>query len=475
VSASAPVAAAAATTTSAPSPAPAAGISAPALALKPAHVVRRGASARHRKARRPADPAASAPALALPAVAAPAASSAAARPARAVRTGSRRARSHGPSSPLVRTITRIVDVVPTAVRALIAGLLALALGFALRSRVAARRARRLERQRRQLLEDVGLLQAALLPEVPARLGPVGTSVAYRPAAGPGAGGDFYDVFALEGGQLAVIVGDVSGHGRQALPYTALVRFTLRAYLEAGLSPRDALQTAGAVLERQLAGAFATVVVATYEPRERVLVYASAGHPQPVVLGSRPGTPPIAPVTICSSPPIGAGMPTGARQTVVSVPGCAQICFYTDGVTEARVGSELFGTARLIDTLIELGPGASAAELLEAVTRHADARPDDMAACVLSVAGSEAPPRVLVEELELARDEAASARSERFLHACGVERAEVAEVIRSAGVAAGRAGTVVLEVQSGEGPPHVALRREQLAYLHARRAQGGLAR
>lgn len=169
------------------------------------------------------------------------------------------------------------------------------------------------------------------------------------------------------------------------------------------------------------------------------------------------------------------MPTGMRQTVVSVPGRAQICFYTDGVTEARVGSELFGTARLIDTLIELGPGAGATEMLEGVAERADARPDDMAACVLRVAGADAAPRVLVEELELDRDEAASARTERFLRACGVERAEVAEVIHSAGVAAGRAGTVVLEVHSGDGPPHVAMRRDRLAYLHARRAQGGVVR
>ena len=161
-----------------------------------------------------------------------------------------------------------------------------------------------------------MLQAALLPVLPARLGSVGTSVAYRPAAGPGAGGDFYDVFALEDGQMAVIVGDVSGHGREALPHTALVRFTLRAYLEAGLSPRNAMQTAGAVLEPQLGASFATAVAATYDPRERKLVYACAGHPPPVVLGSRPVVPTIA----GSAPPIGVGMRTGTRQTVVSVPG-----------------------------------------------------------------------------------------------------------------------------------------------------------
>jgi hypothetical protein len=374
----------------------------------------------------------------------------------------------------VTTITRIVDVVPTPVRLLIAALLALAFALAVRSRVAAVRARRLERQRGELLEDVGLLQAALLPVPPARLGPVGTSAAYSPAAGPGAGGDFYDVFALEDGQLAVIVGDVSGHGRQALPHTALVRFTLRAYLEAGLSPRDAVQTAGAVLERQLGGVFATVVAATYQPRERVLSYACAGHPAPVVLGGGPDAHAVAPVTICTPPPIGVGMRTGTRQTAVSIPGRAQICFYTDGVTEARVGSELFGSRRLLDTLHELGPRASAAALLERVAERADARPDDMAACLLGVEGDDAAPTALVEELELDRDEAASDRTARFLLACGVERADVADVAHAASVAAGRAGTVVLELRLGDGPPRLTLRREHLAYLHARRADVGAA-
>ncbi|HYB22489.1 MAG TPA: PP2C family protein-serine/threonine phosphatase [Solirubrobacteraceae bacterium] len=373
----------------------------------------------------------------------------------------------GPVAPLVKTITKIVAVVPMAVRALIAGLLALALALAVRSRVAAVRARRLEHQRRDLLDDVGLLQAALLPATPSRIGDVDVSVAYQPAAGPGAGGDFYDVFALDDDRLAVIVGDISGHGRQALPHTALVRFTLRAYLEAGLSPRDALQTAGAVLERQLGGVFATVVAAVYEPRERVLVYACAGHPPPLVLGAQPGADSLAPVTICTSPPIGVGMRTGTRQTTVSLPGCAQICFYTDGVTEARVGAELFGLERLADAMAELGPHASAEELLARVAEHVDARPDDMAACVLTVAGAQAPPRTLVEELEIDRREASSARTDSFLRACGIARARASAVTGAAGAAAGRAGTVVLEVRRGEHA-EVSLRREQLTHLHARR-------
>ncbi len=362
------------------------------------------------------------------------------------------------------TITQIVGVIPTWVWALIGGLFALALVLAVRSRLAALRARRLEQQRGELLADVGLLQAALLPVPPARLGPVGTSAAYRPADGPGAGGDFYDLFALDDGRLAVILGDVSGHGRQALPHTALVRFTLRAYLEAGLSPRSAVQTAGAVLERQLGESFATVAAATYHPRERILTYACAGHPPPIVLGSRA----LAPITVCSSPPIGVGARTGTRQTVVSVPGRAQVCFHTDGVTEARVGAELFGAERLARSLAELGPRATASELLERVAAETDSRPDDMAACLLCVeggAGVADAPTVLVEELELDREQVASDRIEPFLFACGVPHGKIAELVRSARAVAERSGAALLELRLTAGSPEVTLRRDNVAFLH----------
>ncbi len=461
-------------------PAPAVG-TAPAVAdsraaRAPRHAVR---TRRHRAAGSSHGAVAAFAAAGATSAGATAAHAAAISTARRPLTASHAAKAYGRPSPIVNTITRIVDVVPAGIRVLIGALLALALALAVRSRFAALRSRRLERQRTQLLEDVGLLQAALLPVPPARLGPVGTSVAYQPAAGPGAGGDFYDVFALEDGQLAVIVGDVSGHGRQALPHTALVRFTLRAYLEAGMSPREAIQTAGTVLERQLGGVFATVVVATYNPRERTLVYSCAGHPPPVVLGIPSGL-----VTVAGAPPIGVGMRTGTRQTVVSVPGRAQICFHTDGVTEARVGTQLFGTERLVHTLQQLGPDASASALLARVAVLADAQPDDMAACLLDVHGDAAgrdgdPPTVLVEEVELDRHEAVSNRTERFLLACGVPPHEVAEVMRGAADAAtsgaaggpGRAdGTAVLQIRHTGRLARATLQRQQVAHLHAHRTR-----
>ncbi|MCW3029859.1 MAG: hypothetical protein JWN81_3070, partial [Solirubrobacterales bacterium] len=359
---------------------------------------------------------------------------------------------------LVTTVTKIINVIPAAVQIAIAALVALALALGTSSRLASMRARRLARQRRQLLDDVGLLQAALLPPVPARLGPVGTSSAYRPASGPGAGGDFYDVFALGDGQVAVIVGDVSGHGRNALPQTTLVRFTLRAYLEAGMSPRSALQMAAPVLERQLGESFATVVLATYHPRDRTLVYACAGHPAPMVIG----TGPIAPVTACSAPPIGAGQPTGTRQTVVSLPGESLVCFYTDGVLDSRVHGELFGASRLRRALAGLGTDDDASALLDRVAEETDQRPDDMAACLLRIEGDRTAPTVQAEEVELGRDELARHRVERLLLARGFDAQEIEQVLASARRAVAREGAVVLELHLGDRRPEVALRPQNVA-------------
>jgi hypothetical protein len=468
------------------SPSAAAPASAPAApATTSAHTPSGGVGAPHRArhARR------SGGAHRLPAAAAAAATVAAARGGSGIagstaantRPGSPKPAAHrsaphnrSSESPIVRSVTKIIGVVPPLMRVLIGLLIVLALLLGAMSRLAAVRARRLARQRAELLDDVGLLQAALLPPLPAQLGAVGTSAAYRPASGPGAGGDFYDVFALPEGELAVIVGDVSGHGRAALPQTTLVRFTLRAYLEAGLSPRAALASAARVLERQLGSSFATVVLATYDPRRRTLVYASAGHPPPLVVGAES----IAPITACAAPPIGIGHATGTRQTTVSIPGAALACFYTDGVVEARSHGTLFGAPSLERTLQDADPQAGAAELLERVSAATDHHPDDMAACLLRIGGGDAPPSVRVEEFELGARDLERDRAERFLLAGGVHPAEIGRALDELRDAVARYGRVVLELHLDRGSTQIVVRPHNVTTLEpsiraAASAQGAI--
>lgn len=360
-----------------------------------------------------------------------------------------RSDERGEFPPVTKTVEQIVEVVPGPVKAALLALALVALMFAVHSFMAGARARRLSRQREQLLDEVGLLQAALLPSVPARLGDLVSTVAYRPADGPAAGGDFYDAFVFDGGRVGVIVGDISGHGREALARTALMRYTLRAYLDAGLEPRAALKVAGSALDDDLGTDFATVVVAVYDPEAGTLTYASAGHPPPILLGP----PAHEPATSYSSPPIGVGATTGLRQTTVGLPPGSVACFFTDGMTDARVDGELVGRELLTELLTELGPDATAPELLDRVAQLAERTPDDMAACILHAHGNGAG-TLRVEELEVSRADLAGDSVARFLRECGIPTAEVPALFREATDVVRESGTAVLRVRLGDWRPGV---------------------
>lgn len=324
-------------------------------------------------------------------------------------------------------------------------LLVLALGA--NAIVAAARTRRLERQRERLMEDIGLLQAALLPAVPARLGALLTTVAYRPADGPAAGGDFYDAFALPDGCVGLLLGDVSGHGRQALAKTTLVRFTVRAHLEAGLSPREALAISGRSLDGRLSDDFATVIAAIHDPVEGTLTYASAGHPPPIVVGPSRHRP----ITVSSAPPIGVGFPTGQRQTVLPMPEGASVMIYSDGLLEARVEGVPLGAERLGEWLAEFGPGATAKQMLDRVVEHADRVPDDLAAVVLHAAPGATAPAARIEQVKLDVLDVDGPDLEAFLSAAGVS--DVQRLIAGRRVSELLATTsgVIVEVRTGEHP------------------------
>ncbi|HEX6457597.1 MAG TPA: PP2C family protein-serine/threonine phosphatase, partial [Thermoleophilaceae bacterium] len=317
------------------------------------------------------------------------------------------------------------------------------------------RARRLRRQRGHLLQEVGLLQAALLPEVPERIGPLAASVAYRPADGPGAGGDFYDVFQLEAGKVGLVLGDVAGHGREALARTALLRYTLRAYLETGLEPRIAMRLAGETLEHNLGSGFATAAIAVYDPAAGTLTFSCAGHPPPILLGA----PAHEPVTAVSAPPIGVGERTGVRQTTVGLPVGATACFFTDGLAEARVDGELFGRERLAALIEDLNGDISATALLEGIREGADHVPDDMAACILRPVAGLPPatdePAERIEELELRAGGERDLR--RFLAACGIPPVEIGDLVRRADARAEDYGGAIVRVKIVTGTrPQVTL-------------------
>ena len=355
---------------------------------------------------------------------------------------------HGSSSstnPVAQVINNIQKVIPLPVKILIAVLALAAFAFFVHSRLALRRARRLESQREELLGDVGLLQRALLPDVPTDLRGLDVSVAYRPAEGPAAGGDFYDVFELDGGRTAIIVGDVCGHGRAALAVTALMRYTLRAYAAAGFEPRVALQVAARALDGHPDGALTTVVLAVYDPDAGTLTYACAGHEPPIVLGPAA----YEPVTPFSSPPLGSFMATGQRQTTVALPPRSSVCFFTDGLVEARLGDDMIGRQRLTDVLANLDPEGGAQLLLEQIAASADRAPDDMAACLVRSAPDAVAADVpRVEELEADSDELAGERVGEFLAACGVQPAVAVDALRAARAKAAEFGGAVLRVHEG---------------------------
>jgi serine phosphatase RsbU (regulator of sigma subunit) len=231
------------------------------------------------------------------------------------------------------------------------------------------------------------LQASLLPAALPEIPGVDVAAEYL-AAGEGmeVGGDFYDVFALDDGAWALVIGDVLGKGAEAAAVTALARYTLRAV--AGHSPSPAAALAALndeMLRRSADRRFVTAVLARLEPLTgggARLVVACGGHPPPVVLRA------------------GGGQVAGVPGTLLGVeaeahledheehlePGDALV-LYTDGVTEARRNRPLTPQG-LADALVSRHADG-AARLAREVVRLAEegaAGPlrDDLAVLVVAL-------------------------------------------------------------------------------------------
>ncbi|MDO8585560.1 MAG: PAS domain S-box protein [Armatimonadota bacterium] len=164
------------------------------------------------------------------------------------------------------------------------------------------------------------------------------------------GGDFYDVFNIGGGRVALVIGDVSGKGLKAASYTAMARYALRAYVHEDADPERTLDRLNKTLSDYMPqDLFITLFYGVLDPATHSLSYGSAGHEPPLVYRRGSNTVVSLEVTGCA---VGAGAKCGyTKQTLQLEPGDVLLA-YTDGITEARMNGQLFGMDRLIKTLID---------------------------------------------------------------------------------------------------------------------------
>ncbi len=230
------------------------------------------------------------------------------------------------------------------------------------------------------LRDVALrLQKGVLPaDLPAVLG-WQAAVRYLPAGRTGAGGDFYDVIALEDGRLVIFVGDVMGRGVEATSTMGQVRSSVLTLVAVDPDPKAVMTGLDRVFEHLHVEQLVTVVYAVADPAGDTISVINAGHPSPLLIHGAGGAEYVpAPKTLI----LGAG---GGDRTVVTRPfhaGDAMLLF-TDGLVERRDEDLDASLSRLITTIDAVRGQDLAAGLSAVVAAVRDpSSDDDVAALVI---------------------------------------------------------------------------------------------
>jgi serine phosphatase RsbU (regulator of sigma subunit)/anti-sigma regulatory factor (Ser/Thr protein kinase)/anti-anti-sigma regulatory factor len=153
------------------------------------------------------------------------------------------------------------------------------------ARLAAERdAEDLRAQYRRARDVVDALQQALLPRGLPLLPGARVAASYLLAgAGTAAGGDWFDAVPRADGTLALVVGDVVGHGVTASGVMGQLRAVLQDRLDEGAAPAEALTAADRFARRVPAARAATVCVAVLDTTTGTVRYCTAGHPPPLVV------------------------------------------------------------------------------------------------------------------------------------------------------------------------------------------------
>ncbi|WP_030678708.1 SpoIIE family protein phosphatase [Streptomyces cellulosae] len=208
--------------------------------------------------------------------------------------------------------------------------------LASRAAVCIDNARRFARERSTALA----LQHSLLPRGLPGQAAVEVAHRYLPSGSlAGIGGDWFDVIPLSGSRVALVVGDVVGHGIPSSATMGRLCTAVRTLADVDLPPDELLthlddlvtHLASDDREEEAAELGATCLYSVYDPVSRRLTLASAGHPPPALV-LPDGTASLVP--LAAGPPLGVGgLPFEA--TELELPEGAVVALYTDGLIEDR--------------------------------------------------------------------------------------------------------------------------------------------
>jgi serine phosphatase RsbU (regulator of sigma subunit) len=210
-----------------------------------------------------------------------------------------------------------------------------------------REAEHRSRLRARELDVARSIQQNLLPSTPPAI--QGLDVSGRNLPADEIGGDYFDWVLLDDDQLAVVVGDISGHGIPAALLMAHLRASFHATAQAGRSPGEIVTAMNRSLARATSlGKYATFFLALISVRERRLRYCNAGHNPPLLI--RGGT--LHPLDSNGIPLALMEEEQYAGGEEAFDPGDTLV-IYSDGIPEALVGRQFYGDERLQKNALEL--------------------------------------------------------------------------------------------------------------------------
>src|SRR5262245_56674577 len=221
----------------------------------------------------------------------------------------------------------------------------------------------------QEFQAVGNIQRSLLPAELPRVPTLDLAAYYHPSRR--AGGDYYDFFPLPGGKWGVWIADVSCHGTPAAVLMAVTHTIAHTHPGPPTPPGKLLGYVNKHLTCRYTadGSFVTAFYGIYDPANRTLTYACAGHNPPRLKRCQDGT--LAVLDHAAGPPLGIFADQLYAEADLQLQHGDQIIFYTDGITEAHSPSgAMFGTHRLDEMLENCSLQATA--LLDSVLQAVDA-------------------------------------------------------------------------------------------------------